>query len=77
MEETAGVKISEKAKNDFIHGASEIDLVRSGLDDTMRQAYQEMKETLMGNERVGDLRTSAYVIAVEKISRSYLDIGIY
>ncbi|QKQ27997.1 hypothetical protein [Candidatus Reidiella endopervernicosa] len=58
-------------------GASEVDLVRSGLDDTMRLAYQSMREKMLENGRVNDLRTAAYVVALEKVSRSYLDIGVY
>lgn len=77
MEEVTGTKISEDTKKKLIRGASEIDLVRSGLDDTMRLAYQEMRETLMTNNKIHDLRTAAFVIAIEKISRSYLDIGVY
>lgn len=77
MEEVTGTKISEDTKKKLIRGASEIDLVRSGLDDTMRLAYQEMRETLMTNNKIHDLRTAAFIIAIEKISRSYLDIGIF
>ena len=43
----------------------------------MRLAYQELRETLAGNNKVHDFRTAAYVIAVTKIARSYYDIGVY
>lgn len=58
-------------------GAEEIDLVRSGLDDTMRSGFQQLHETYWGNEKIKDLRTAAFVVAIQKISRSYLDLGIY
>ncbi len=77
LEEMTGTAVSEKMKNDIAKGASEIDLVRSGLDDTMRLAYQEMSEKLASNPKVDDLRTAAFVIAIEKISRTYLDLGVY
>lgn len=77
LEEHAGVPIDDDHRKKFISGANELDLVRSGLDDTMRQAYQEMREVILNNAQVNDLRTAAFVIAVEKISRSYLDVGIY
>jgi len=64
-------------KNDLIRGASEIDVVRSGLEDSMRVAFQHMKNTFDSNPEIKDLRTAAYVQAIKKISRSYLDIGIY
>ena len=77
LEEITGKKISEEKRKKMIHGAIEIDLVRSGLDDTMRHAYQEMRETLLSNKKIHDLRTASFVIAIGKIARSYLDIGVY
>jgi glutamate dehydrogenase (NAD(P)+) len=74
--------MTDKAPPGWIHkelvrGADELDLVRSGLDDTMRLSYQELKETLDSNDKVHDFRTAAYVVAVSKIARSYIDIGVY
>jgi len=61
----------------MVHGADEVDLIRSGLDDTMRLAYREMRNELMANKNIHDLRTAASAIAIQKISRSYIDVGIY
>ncbi|MBL1259645.1 MAG: Glu/Leu/Phe/Val dehydrogenase [Thiotrichaceae bacterium] len=77
LEEATGTKLSESTRAMMVRGASELDLVRSGLDDTMRNAYQEMHKTLHSNENIKDLRTAAFVIAIEKISSYYLDVGIY
>jgi len=77
LEEATGTAISKSTRSMIVRGASEIDLVRSGLDDTMRLAYQAMHETLHSNEKIDDLRTAAFVIAIEKISRHYIDVGIY
>lgn len=55
----------------------ELDLVRSGLDDTMRNAYQDLRKMMANNARITDLRTAGYAIAIDKISRHYLDIGVY
>lgn len=77
LEDVTHKKISDEKKKKIIHGAIEIDLVRSGLDDTMRLAYQEMREVFLTNKKVKDLRTAAFVIAIQKISRSYLEIGVY
>ena len=70
-------KIPDWIRTEIIRGADELDLVRSGLDDTMRLAYREISEAKRGNARIKDFRTAAYVVAVQKISRSYFDIGIY
>ena len=67
----------EWLKKQIIHGADELDLIRSGLDDTMRLAYQELSTTLHEYDAITDFRTAAYVIAIKKIARSYFDIGVY
>jgi glutamate dehydrogenase (NAD(P)+) len=43
----------------------------------MRSAFQEMYRILLSNKKVKDFRTAAFVIAINKISRSYLEVGIY
>lgn len=77
IESLTNQKVPEWMRAEIVRGADELDLVRSGLDDTMRLAYQELRETLKGNDKVDDYRTASYVVALEKISRSYLDIGVY
>lgn len=62
--------------DELVRGADELDLVRSGLDDTMRSAYQQIKDA-MHKHNLDDYRTAAYVVAIQKISRSYFDIGVY
>ena len=42
-----------------------------GLDDTMRSAYQEMRELWHARDDVKDLRTAAFMIAIEKVARFY------
>jgi glutamate dehydrogenase (NAD(P)+) len=65
-----------KMATELVRGASELDLVRSGLDDTMRMAFQEMREARKRNPDIPDYRTAAYVIAVDKIAQSYYDLGL-
>lgn len=77
IQEITGTPLSDATRNAVIRGADEVDLVRSGLDDTMRLAYQEMRDTMRSNEQIHDLRTAAFVIAISKIARSYHDVGIY
>ena len=77
LEEATGHEVSEKIRNSISRGADELDLVRSGLDDTMRLAYQEIRATRDNNENIHDLRTAVYVTAIEKISRSYVEVGVF
>jgi glutamate dehydrogenase (NAD(P)+) len=75
LEEVTGQPISEESRKLVCRGAEEVDLVRSGLDDTMRLAYQQIREVFLNNPKISDLRTAAYVVAIEKITRTYLDLG--
>jgi len=76
LEEATGHHMSESIRNSINRGADELDLVRSGLDDTMRQAYQEIRCTMKENEKIKDLRTAAYVNSITKIARSYIEVGV-
>ena len=77
MESLTNESVPEWMRNEIVRGADELDLVRSGLDDTMRNAYQELSRTLRENDKINDFRTASYVVAIDKISRSYFDIGVY
>jgi glutamate dehydrogenase (NAD(P)+) len=68
--------VPEWMKNEIVRGAEEIDLVRSGLDDSMRNAYQSIRETMMSNDKIENLRVASYVVCIERIARSYIDLGI-
>lgn len=63
-------------KDKYLKGADELELVRSGLDDTMRTAYQAMREVWHGRDDVKDLRTAAYIVAIEKVAKSYQAKGL-
>lgn len=75
IELSQNIQIPEKLKNEIAKGANEFDLVRSGLDDSMRLAFQEIIARRRSNDRIKDYRMAAYVVAIEKIARSYRDIG--
>lgn len=77
LENMTQQSVPEWMHKEIVRGADELDLVRSGLDDTMRTAYQELSETLQTNDKVEDFRTAAYVVAISKIARSYIDLGVY
>lgn len=77
MENTSQKQVPDWMRQEIVKGAAELDLVRSGLEDTMRQAYRELREVLHSNPRVKDYRTAAYVVAISKIARSYIDLGNY
>ena len=75
IETMTGKVMPEKFKEQFIEGANEIDLVRSGLDDMMREAYQKIRESMIAND-IPNLRTAAYKVALDRIATSYDSIGL-
>jgi glutamate dehydrogenase (NAD(P)+) len=71
-----GWTLSADFKDRFLRGADELALVRSGLDDTMRTAYQAMREVWHSRPEVPDLRTAAYIVAIERVAASYRAKGL-
>ena len=72
-----GKKLPDEQKSIIIHGADEIDLVDSGLEETMFSAYDQIRETCKSVGNCGDLRTAAFVTAINKIAISYAQMGIF
>ena len=68
--------VSDGFREKYLRGADELELVRSGLDDTMRIAYQAMRKVWHEREDVEDLRTAAYLVAIEKVAASYRAKGL-
>jgi glutamate dehydrogenase (NAD(P)+) len=77
VEALTNKKLSEAEKKVVLRGPDEIDLVHSGLEDTMIGSYHEIRETLVNTEGVEDLRTAAFICAINKIGVSYEQLGIF
>jgi glutamate dehydrogenase (NAD(P)+) len=77
VSETTGKPINELERNMLTQGADEIDLVRSGLEETMITAYQGICNTWKGDNGIPDLRTAAFVYAIKKIGNDYMMLGIF
>ena len=71
-----GWTLSPDFKEKYLRGADELELVRSGLDDTMRAAYQAMRAVWHGRDDVHDLRTAAYLVSIRKVADSYRAKGL-
>lgn len=69
--------VSDRERAFIARGADEIDLVRSGLEETMINAYHEIRRILKEKPEVKDLRTAAFVSAILKVSSDYLAMGIF
>ena len=76
IETTTGKPVPDALKAPLLRGTEELDLVRSGLEDTMRDAYQAIRETMLDSDAINDLRTAAFAVALEKVVRSYHEMGL-
>ena len=71
-----GWTLSPGFKERYLRGAGELELVRSGLDDTMRGAYQAIREVWHAREDVTDMRVAAYLVAIDRVAKSYRSKGL-
>ncbi|MFZ6053114.1 Glu/Leu/Phe/Val family dehydrogenase [Halocola ammonii] len=76
IEKATGKRFSQEQKDIIIQGADERDLVQSGLEESMVDAYHKMNETRK-KKNIDSMRSAAFVLALEKISVSYMDLGIF
>jgi glutamate dehydrogenase (NAD(P)+) len=75
IEDFADTTFTEEEKYRIAHGASETDLVDSGLEETMIDAYNEINET--AKKHGVDRRTATYINAIEKVAIIYEQMGIF
>ena len=71
-----GWTMSPNFKEKYLKGAGELELVRSGLEDTMRTAYQAMREVWHGRGDVEDLRVAAYIVSIGRVAATYQSKGL-
>lgn len=71
-----GWQLTPDFKEQYLRGAGELELVRSGLDDTMRGAYQSMAEVWRSRDDVPDLRTAGFLVAIDRIAAAYKAKGL-
>ncbi|MBK9065054.1 MAG: Glu/Leu/Phe/Val dehydrogenase [Acidobacteria bacterium] len=77
IESATGKTLGDAERKLLIHGAAEEDLVNSGLEETMSVAFQQIRDVQRRNAKVPDLRTAAFISAIDKIAVSYMELGIF
>lgn len=77
VEELTGKKVSDVMRTTIMHGPDEVDLVYSGLEETMINAVNEVMECWRQNPAIPDMRTAAYVVAINKVAIIYAELGIF
>ena len=72
-----GKSLSEDELKGLAAGASEEDLVNSGLEETMVTSYQKIRDMRRKHNDKPDLRTAAFIVAIDMIAVTYSDLGIF
>jgi len=77
IESLTGHSLPAALKEQLVHGAEEIELVNSGLETAMALAYHEIIDIFKRRKKVTDLRTAAFICAIEKVATTYRSLGIF
>jgi glutamate dehydrogenase (NAD(P)+) len=77
MEQLSGKSVAAREREFIMHGPDEVDLVYSGLEETMINATHEVMNAWKENPQIPDMRTAAYVVAINKVGTSYAELGIF
>lgn len=77
IEGLTGKTVSDAERSFIMHGPEEVDLVHSGLEETMITATREIMQIWKDNPAIPDMRTAAYVCAINKVGTSYAELGIF
>ena len=76
LEDQGGLKFTKKFRKDYVDGAEELDLVRAGLDDTMREGFTNIRDLLSERPELEDYRTAAFYRAIDDIALHYRSLGL-
>lgn len=77
IEELTSKRVVERERQFIMHGPDEVDLVYSGLEETMIQATKEIVTEWKQNPQIPDMRTAAFVVAINKVATTYVELGIF
>lgn len=77
IEESTGKQMTISQKNTITHGGDEVDIVNSGLEETMIDAYHQIMAMKNANPNVKDLRTAAFMVSISKIADAYKSLGVF
>ena len=75
IERNTGRNLSKAEKEEIIGAADEETLVQSGLEETMINAYHEVRNASV--EKSCSLRKGAFIVAIRKIGTTYAALGTF
>ena len=76
MEQVTGKLVSAPERRILTEGPDEIDFVYTALEETIAVAYEQIRDAWKGRA-LPDLRTAAYLLAIERVGNCYLSQGIF
>ena len=77
VEQLTGKSVGDMERSLILHGPDEVDLVYSGLEDTMIGSYHEIREALLSIGDGVNMRTAAFTVAINKVGVAYEELGIF
>ena len=77
IEQATGKTFTDAERAALAEAPDELSIVNSSLEETMVAAYQENRDTLQRHPAVQDLRTAAFVTAINKVAGAYIELGIF
>ncbi len=77
IETYTGKTVSDRDRSVLVTGPNEIDLVRSGLEETMITSYHAIREKWVQNPHIPDMRSAAFVVAIKKVGSDYENMGVF
>lgn len=77
FENLTGKTVGEKERTFITRGADEIDLVRSGLEETMINSFHQIMDVYNSHEKVNNLRDAAFITALNKVANDYMTLGVF
>ncbi len=77
IEKITGKQIDPRDRQFIAKGADEIDIVRSGLEETMITAFEQIYSIKRKKKNVESFRTAAFINALSKVANDYMSLGIF
>ena len=76
LETATGTELSEADRAEIVRPVDELTVVNSGLEEAMVDAYNLLRQAASRLDG-GSLRAAGYQLAIDRIARSYLELGVF
>ena len=77
LEDMTGKKMDNGVRDLISKGADEVDLIYSGLEETMISSLNDLLHVMKEHPDIDNMRTAAFVLAINKVGMSYRELGIF